>query len=301
MNASLSPRQLRLYSLMDHIEVHLDAPMPLDDMARRACYSPSHFDRVFGDLAGWPPGDYLRRRRLLRSAARVRHERTPVLQIALESGFSSDTSFAKCFKQFFGFSARDWRQGAWADYMAHNQTRWDALWASLEPVATAKMLEEWAARESYRVGIAQQVIVRELPPQPVLYRRSFGEWGYGFDRTWGRISADCEALGLDVEGRTWFGCISDDTGFVIGTELQFDYCLSYDGPPVPTMARRTLPGGVYACLPFDYRWPKFQWMYEDWLERQNVWVFDGTRPHMDRHWSVGGVEGGELLLPVRRA
>ena len=88
-----------------HCEAHLEQPISLDEIATVAGFSAHHFHRVFSSVTGEPPKAYLRRLRLERAAYRLKTSSDNVLQIALESGFTTHETFTRAFSRQFG-SAR---------------------------------------------------------------------------------------------------------------------------------------------------------------------------------------------------
>jgi len=62
-----------------------------------------------------------------------------------------------------------------------------------------------------------------------------------------------------------------------------------------------LPAGSYAILDFCGDWPRFRFMYEDWLDKQAFWRLDSTRPHIQKVERDGaGKWQGWLALPVKK-
>ncbi|HEY2795158.1 MAG TPA: AraC family transcriptional regulator [Micromonosporaceae bacterium] len=90
---------------------HLDDPgLSSGRLADRLHLSRSHFDRIIGSLAGETPGHFRRRVLLERAAYRLRTgERTTVLDIAVEAGYSSHEAFTRAFARAYGCSPKAWR------------------------------------------------------------------------------------------------------------------------------------------------------------------------------------------------
>jgi len=44
----------RINRVQDHIEAHLDEPLPLESLARVACFSVYHFHRIYRGVTGEP-------------------------------------------------------------------------------------------------------------------------------------------------------------------------------------------------------------------------------------------------------
>jgi AraC-like DNA-binding protein len=80
----------------------LHEPLALDDLAASACLSPFHFSRVFRQVTGSPPGQFLAALRL--NAAKLLLLTTPlsVTDVCFEVGYSSLGSFTTRFTQFVG-------------------------------------------------------------------------------------------------------------------------------------------------------------------------------------------------------
>ena len=54
----------RIQAAIDHIESHLTEPIELSRVASAACFSLSHFYRIFHALVGHSVKEYIRKRRL---------------------------------------------------------------------------------------------------------------------------------------------------------------------------------------------------------------------------------------------
>lgn len=81
-------------------------------LANEAAMSPYHFLRVFAQVVGMSPRQYLLRCRLERAAVRLQTTRESVSDIALESGFNDLSSFERLFKRHFSLSPRLYRRGS---------------------------------------------------------------------------------------------------------------------------------------------------------------------------------------------
>jgi len=90
--------------MQDYIELHLDEPVTLKELARAAGYSPYHCARLFRELTGKTPFHYLRLRRLTKAAMVLRNEKTRVIDVAFDFVFDSHEGFTKAFSRQFGIS-----------------------------------------------------------------------------------------------------------------------------------------------------------------------------------------------------
>lgn len=87
-------------------------PLTLAELAGGVGLSPFHFHRIFKTETGETPAAYLARIRLDHAAhLMVVLPDAPLLQIALESGFSSAAVFARCFRSRYRQTASEFRRG----------------------------------------------------------------------------------------------------------------------------------------------------------------------------------------------
>jgi AraC family transcriptional regulator len=104
--------EARVTRIVRLIENHPDVEHGLGALAREAKLSRYHFLRIFQQLAGLTPHQYLLRARLRRAAIRLLREPARVLDIALDSGFGDVSNFNHAFRAEFGVSPRSYRQNA---------------------------------------------------------------------------------------------------------------------------------------------------------------------------------------------
>ncbi len=93
-----------------YIEDNLGQPITLLALARAAGYSPWHSDRIFRELTGRAPFDYIRSLRMSRAALRLRDRPGRVIDVALEFVFDSHEGFTRAFSREFGLSPRRYQQ-----------------------------------------------------------------------------------------------------------------------------------------------------------------------------------------------
>ncbi len=90
--------------MQDFIQKHLNEPITLHMIAAEANYSPWHSVRVFKELTGKTPFDYIRRLRLSKAAIKLRDERIKVVDVALDFVFDSHEGFTRAFSKEFGIT-----------------------------------------------------------------------------------------------------------------------------------------------------------------------------------------------------
>ena len=98
--------------MQDYIDQHLAEPITLHMLADAAGYSPWHSARLFKELTGKAPFDYIRALRLSRAAIRLRDEDVRVVDVAFDFVFDSHEGFTRAFSREFGMTPKDYCKGA---------------------------------------------------------------------------------------------------------------------------------------------------------------------------------------------
>jgi AraC family transcriptional regulator len=85
-------------------------PLPVEAMARAACFSRRQFHRLTVQVIGETPGAHQRRLRLDRAAWLLLTSRATILEIALETGWESHETFTRAFRSRFGVTPSSFRK-----------------------------------------------------------------------------------------------------------------------------------------------------------------------------------------------
>lgn len=91
-----------LQEAIDYVEENLTGKLDYAEIARRACSSEFHFQRVFGILCGYSLGEYIRNRRLSLAGSELASSEIKVIDAALKYGYDSPESFCRAFARFHG-------------------------------------------------------------------------------------------------------------------------------------------------------------------------------------------------------
>jgi AraC family transcriptional regulator len=99
----------RIEKSLQYIERNLSGKLDLEVLARESSFSPFHFHRLFSALVNESPLEYINRQRLERAAnLLVKSPSLSMTEVALQTGFSTPSNFARSFKKHFGCSASDY-------------------------------------------------------------------------------------------------------------------------------------------------------------------------------------------------
>jgi AraC family transcriptional regulator len=100
----------RINSAMDYIENNLTEDIDYNEIAKTACCSSYHFQRMFSFITDVTISEYVRRRRLTLAAFELQSSSIKVIDLALKYGYESPESFSRAFQNIHGVTptaARD--------------------------------------------------------------------------------------------------------------------------------------------------------------------------------------------------
>ncbi len=101
----------RINLALQYIDDHLDAQLSLASIAAVAHYSPFHFHRIFKAIIGEPLNAYVSRRRIEKTASILLHKKeVRIAELSLQYGFTSNSSFTRAFKNFYGIPPTQFRK-----------------------------------------------------------------------------------------------------------------------------------------------------------------------------------------------
>ena len=100
----------RIRGLIEYIENHLDGDLSLEAMAAQIEISPLYLARAFKSAVGQSPHQYVLSRRIERAKELLRNTETPVVEVALRTGFSSQSHLSNWFLRHVGVSPAAYRR-----------------------------------------------------------------------------------------------------------------------------------------------------------------------------------------------
>ena len=98
-------RKRRIDHALHHIFGHLDGPISLQTLAGITHYSPFHLQKVFKQIIGDSPKQYIIKLRLETAFhLLIIHPHKSIQEISIDGGFSSPAIFSRAIKSYFGHS-----------------------------------------------------------------------------------------------------------------------------------------------------------------------------------------------------
>lgn len=106
-------RMLAVERAIETMHSHLHEALTLEDLASAAYLSPFHFNRVFRQLVGVPPGEFLSALRFQKARHLLLLTSLKITDVCFEVGYTSPGSFTSRFTQLVGLSPNQLRGRAW--------------------------------------------------------------------------------------------------------------------------------------------------------------------------------------------
>lgn len=277
----------RINLAVDYIENNMDKEFTLAEIAAVAGFSKYHFHRIFYTFTGESLFQFIQRLRLEKAATLLLNDpaRT-VADIALECGFGNSSSFAKSFKQYFGYTATAWRDLGHASCLQENKTglkdRNSGQTESNDRKAFSPAnlyieyennIQIW--RYEMMNDVNNVVEVKDLPETTLAYVRYVGPYkgdGKLFEELFGKLFqwAGPRNLLRFPETKTIIIYhdnpeITDESKLRISVSISVPEDTAIDGE----IGKMTLPAGKYALARFELSDTEYQeawdWVYRSWL------------------------------------
>jgi AraC family transcriptional regulator len=102
----------RLSMATDHIHSYYAQDITLDELAGRACMSKFHFLRLFKEVLGRTPYQYIASVRLAKAAGLLRSTTLTAAEISWMVGYEDPTSFNRAFYNFHKYRPQAYREMA---------------------------------------------------------------------------------------------------------------------------------------------------------------------------------------------
>lgn len=95
---------------LDYIEDHYMQQFTIEFLAEMCHWSPTHFRRVFHDIMGTSPLDFVNNTRIMKSCNLLRSTEDSILDISEAVGFHSVSSYNRYFTKVMQMSPREYRR-----------------------------------------------------------------------------------------------------------------------------------------------------------------------------------------------
>jgi len=250
----------RLNRVVDYIYAHLEEDLSLETLSRVASFSRFHFHRIFRASMGETVNQFVQRLRLERAASLLAgYPARTVTQIALECGFSGPDTFARSFRDAFGMTATQWREGGYHKRklsQRESKIRQGQSKPGQDWVVLSHHIDSVTHNPTWRLAMSDamqvDVEVKQMPAYHVAYTRhvgSYSEIGEAYER----LMKWAGPRGLIGPQAAVLAVYHDDPSVTDEDKLQSSACLSVpDGTPVEgEIGEMEIAGGQYAVGHFE--------------------------------------------------
>jgi AraC family transcriptional regulator len=283
----------RINKVIDYIENNLGKNFTLDELARVANFSKFHFHRIFNSFIGETLFQFIQRIRLERSAiALIIYPKKSVTEIAMESGFSSSSAFARRFKDYFKMSASAWRkQKIWNESnLGQSKSNKNQQLRNLEKeIPRSSIYIDYTEQSQiWRISMndTERIVeVKQLPEKTVAYVRHIGPYK-GDAELFGRLSEKLFTWAgprdlLNFPETQYLIVYHDTPEVTEESKLRTSVCITVpEGTAVDgEIGKMNVVGGKYAMahfelMPHEYE-NAWKWVYGVWFPKSGFVPADG--------------------------
>lgn len=112
----------RINKALQFIDSNLDKNLTLETVSKTVFYSPFHFHRIFKALTNETLNAYINRKRVEKAASVLMHKKgISITELSLQYGFTSNSSFTRAFKKFYGVSPSEFSKQSPSKYSKISQ------------------------------------------------------------------------------------------------------------------------------------------------------------------------------------
>lgn len=204
-----------IYKVIYYIEKNYKEDLTLEELSKVANFSKYHFHRIFKSIVGENLSDYIRRVRLSSTTLKFKTNLN-ITQIAQISGYETNASFSKAFKNHFGITPKKFSQNA-------------------KKKKGNKMLEPK---------------IVNMDPIDVLYVRKTGHYLTSADEAWKIMVAFVTKYELFEKVVARYGISHDNPNVIEEHNLRYDACLELNDSENPKgeVSKKQIAGGKYALF-----------------------------------------------------
>ncbi|MGE4419071.1 MAG: GyrI-like domain-containing protein [Sulfurimonas sp.] len=204
-----------IYKVIYYIEQNYNDDLTLEELSKVAGFSKYHFHRLFKSIVSENVSDYIRRVRLSSTTMKFKTNLN-ITQIAQTSGYETNASFSKAFKNHFGI--------------------------------TPKKFSKNAKNKKGNEMLEPKII--KIEPIEVLYVRKTGNYINSADEAWKTMVAFVSENGLFEKAVARYGISHDNPNVIEEHNLRYDACLELNDSinPKCEVSKKQIAGGKYALF-----------------------------------------------------
>ena len=203
-----------VYKVIFYIEQNYNKDLTLEELSKVASFSKYHFHRIFKSIVGENVGDYIRRVRLSSTTLKFKTNQK-ITEIALDSGYETNSSFSKAFKKHFGITPKEFSKNA--------------------------------KKKKGNTMLMPEIL--EIEDIEVLYVRATGAYTESVPQAWSQLTEFAYKNSVLEKVKTRYGIGHDNPNVTEDEKIRFDACFELDDAsikPANEILAKTISGGKYA-------------------------------------------------------
>ncbi|WP_432408953.1 AraC family transcriptional regulator [Wukongibacter sp. M2B1] len=255
----------KINKVQDYIEKHLEEDLSVGQLAKIACFSSFHFQRIYRQMTGESLYGYIKRLRLEKASfLLLSNKKKSIQDIALSLGFSNQASFAKAFKGKYGMSASEFR------YL--KESRSTEMINDMDRKDISMNGKVYDTKIRYTKPI--ELSVKSIESTKVIYIRHTGSYKGDsnlFEELFSKLYSYVNSRNYVKNDSRWFAVYHDFGDLTIEEQLRLSVCMSIyeDVKTDGEFGSMILEGGKYAVGRFLLRSDEYQlawnYMLSKWL------------------------------------
>jgi AraC family transcriptional regulator len=240
-----------IYKVIYYIEQNYNDDLTLEELSKVASFSKYHFHRIFKSIIGENLSEYVKRVRLSSTTLKFKTDKK-ITQIALDSGYETNASFSKAFKNHFGITPKEFSLNA---KKKKGLKMLEAKIVELKPIEVLYVRKEGAYDKS--AGEAWEVLMGFAYKNKIKYKKN-----------------------LMGKSAMMFGIGHDNPNITDDNKQRYDACISWDDKtvePQGEISAKTIDGGKYAMFLHKGAYENLKATYDDigdWIVESGIEVRD---------------------------
>jgi AraC family transcriptional regulator len=311
----------RINRVINFINQHLGEELTLKQLAGVANFSEYHFHRIFGAMTGEPLNRFIQRLRVEKAANMlIFNPKMSITDIALDCGFSGSSTFARSFRDMFGMTASEWRQGGHKHHSKIRKTESNIPQTESnrrkDIIDSSMYFDADTYNQTWRYQMIDQteiqVDVREIENMHVAYVRHIGPYQGDmqvFETLFSTLMKWAGPRDLLARKKAEFlSAYYDSPEITENEKLRLDVCLTVpeDVQGEGEVDTMDLPGGKYAVAHFELKADEYEgawnFVFGTWLPESGYQPDDRPSYEFYRNDPSQHPEGKHIVdiaIPVR--
>ena len=236
----------RLNVITEFINDNLDSKLTLSQLSKLSHFSTFHFHKIMKALLKEPIGAYIIRIRLEKAAQLLKYSNDSIEQIAYSVGYKTPSSLSKQFRNHFGISPTEYRNG------------------KSTSIKTIEYMET-------KLNIKKAKIVNLEEKQAIYVKLQGSYQNLDFSGAWEKLWSVVKAQKLFTAGIEHIGIPYDDPNMTDADKIRYDACLVIhkEAKPVGDVGTKTLRKGRFAMFhytgSYKYLSEVYDYIFNEWL------------------------------------